>query len=131
MSNKNAETENIPGDIATSERLKDDNEQLHKSSERFRLKLIRDFRILENLTEEEANLEAPKYHAQACELDILTVVSSFTTELYVSCIINRTQLIQRIFEMKHEEQNYLPIIHTRWLSFIMLLNASKIQSIRI
>ena len=49
----------------------EDNEQLHKSSEKFRLKLIRDFRIFENLKEEEANLEAPKYHAQACELNSL------------------------------------------------------------
>jgi len=42
----------------------EDNEVLHHSSERFRMKLIRDFRLLENLTEMEAGLEAPKYHAQ-------------------------------------------------------------------
>ena len=40
-----------------------DKEVLHPSSERFRMKLIRDFRLLENLTEMEAGLEAPKYHA--------------------------------------------------------------------
>ena len=45
----------------------DDNEILHQSSERFRMKLIRDFRLLENLTEMEAGLEAPKYHAQDIE----------------------------------------------------------------
>ena len=42
----------------------EDNEVLHQTSERFRMKLIRDFRLLENLTEMEAGLEAPKYHAQ-------------------------------------------------------------------
>ena len=42
----------------------EDNEILHQSSERFRMKLIRDFRLLENITEMEAGLEAPKYHAQ-------------------------------------------------------------------
>lgn len=31
------------------------------------MKLIRDFRLLENLTEMEAGLEAPKYHAQDIE----------------------------------------------------------------
>ena len=45
----------------------EDNEVLHSSSERFRMKLIRDFRLLENLTEMEAGLEAPKYHAQDIE----------------------------------------------------------------
>ena len=54
-----------------AEPVPDDTEKLHTSSERFRLKLIRDFRILENLTEEEANYEAPKYHAQAYELNWL------------------------------------------------------------
>ena len=63
MSNKStSETE-------SAEPVPDDNEKLHTSSERFRLKLIRDFRILENLTEEEANYEAPKYHAQAYGLN--------------------------------------------------------------
>ena len=42
----------------------EDNEVLHQSSERIRMKLIRDFRLLESLTELEAELEAPKYHAQ-------------------------------------------------------------------
>lgn len=50
-------------DIDAGSAKDSDKEVLHPSSERFRMKLIRDFRLLENLTEMEAGLEAPKYHA--------------------------------------------------------------------
>ena len=44
-----------------------DGEVLHHSSERIRMKLIRDFRLLESMNELETEMEPPKYHAQDIE----------------------------------------------------------------